>query len=91
MATKAQTEALKWLLERNRTSGIPSNALMVLYEQRSRSTSTTNRMHAWRRTSGKVLGRMKDAGLLEYDGWDRYTPRFKFTEAGFEAARAGLA
>jgi len=93
MATKAQLAALAWLDETGQTEKIPSNALMHLYEGRYRTDRetprydgevhiTTNRRHGWRRTSGRVLGQMREAGLLAWDGWDAYSPNFKFTDEG---------
>lgn len=100
MATKAQLVALRWLIEHDLTAGIHSSALHAMYEDRALAEHEANqrtyghrptamRVVSWKRTSGRVLRRMRIDGLADYDGWDAYTPRYKITEAGMEAARDG--
>jgi hypothetical protein len=96
-ATKQQAAALRYLISQGWTEKIPANGLMGWYEDRARirleeespeharkfgHSPGTNRRHAWRRTSGRVLEQMAEAGLLAHDGMDRYTWRFKITDEG---------
>jgi hypothetical protein len=96
-ATKAQIEALRWLIAGGRTSGIRSSGLAGLYEDRYRAKHKSEghdwdyigqpRQSAWRRTSGRVLERMKRDGLMRWDGWDTYSPKYTITDEGFGAAK----
>ena len=103
LSDQKQVEALRWLIEHGLTEGIYTSALGAMYEERARAEAaadplysygwqpTAMRVVAWKRAGGAQLARMKDAGLLEWDGWSRYYPNYKITEAGMEAARGGQA
>jgi hypothetical protein len=88
VATKAQVEALRWLIERGRTEEIDSVDLWSMYEGKSDLRPHSLRVVAWKRISGSNMWRMYEAGLLRRTsfGHDRLT--FAITEAGFEAARS---
>lgn len=87
--TKAQVEALRWLVGRGRTEQLDSTALYPLYESKSTLRPHAMRVVAWKRVSGSNMARMKRDGLLDYDFSIRGTNRFyyKLTELGTEAAR----
>lgn len=103
-ATKAQVEALRWLLRDDAdVRRIPANALMKLYEDRARAEAdagrrgdygwqpNTNRLHAWRRTSGRVMNQMAKAGLVKLSGFGAHGAAFySITDDGRAAAEGTM-
>jgi hypothetical protein len=85
-ATKAQIEALRWLIARGLTENIDSAALHVYYREKTGSTAWVQRTVAWKRISGANMARMCRDGLLRHHSFagDRIT--YSITDKGREAA-----
>lgn len=92
-ATEREAEALRWLLEHERTWEIRGGDFCEYYAERAERESgrpvsaNSGRFHAWRRTGGAVLGRMAVKGLVRASGTDWGTRLYTMTDAGMAVAR----
>lgn len=97
--TPAMRELLAWLAENGMldTDGLRGGTLVDYYRERAprgglqHGYATTSRMHAWRRTGGRLLGNMHRAGLLVYLRTSWGTPEYRLTDEAKALARGELA
>lgn len=99
-ATKAEREALAWLVEHvggraGRGAEFYSSVLRGLYEDRWRQQDGERRQDApigkrrsWRRTSGTVLRRLERKGFVAAVHVTEHATRYALTDAGREATHA---